>query len=452
MDTRLLEFDTRDNTKQKLCATYWADSVTSEIVYGGSKGSAKSFTGCSLIFSDAFTYPNTHYFIARKTGEDLKKFTIPSIHEVFEIWGIDQKYYKFNGQHNYYEAYNGSKVYLLAAKYLPSDKLYQRFGSMQMTRGWIEEAGEFEKSAKDNLKISIGRWKNELYGITGKLLLTCNPAKNFLYSEYYKPYIEGVLPEWRKFIQALPQDNKCLDDGYLENLERTLSDSAKARLLLGDWDYDDNPNALYDYDSILDTYTNDHVTGDQLYMSCDVAMEGSDKLIIGCFKGWHCFEIREFPKTDGKEVLEYLRATKRKYGIKESNIVFDANGVGNYLSGFFKRAKAFRSQAKPLNNENYENLRAQCFYKLKPIINGGLMRITATAKQRELINQELSVIKTRDEDKDGKLKINRKEDIKKLISRSCDYADMVAMRAIFDIGKRKIKRIRKTYLAGKTDL
>jgi phage terminase large subunit len=181
-----LLFDTHGNEKQKDCCRAWLDPNITDIAYGGSKGSAKSFTGVSLIFSDALTYPNTQYFIARKKLNDIRKFTIPSIHEVFAIWGITSKYYSFNGQDNVFNLYNGSKVFLLDAKYLPSDPLYYRFGSMQMTRGWIEEAGEFEEEAKNNLMASIGRWKNNEYNLPAKLLQTCNPSKNYLYKEYYK--------------------------------------------------------------------------------------------------------------------------------------------------------------------------------------------------------------------------------------------------------------------------
>jgi hypothetical protein len=203
-----LVFDTKGNEKQKECARAWLDNDIVDVTYGGSKGSAKSFTGCSLIFGDAFIYPETHYFIARKKLNDLRKFTIPSIHEVFSIWGISDNLYKYNGQDNYFELYNKSKVFLLDAKYLPSDPLYYRFGSMQMTRGWIEEAGEFDEEAKNNLMASIGRWKNDEYGLTPKLLQTCNPSKNYLYKKYYKKFKDGTLEPYKKFIQALPTDNK----------------------------------------------------------------------------------------------------------------------------------------------------------------------------------------------------------------------------------------------------
>ena len=70
-----LEFDTHGNDKQKETAIYWNDAVSKEIVYGGAKGGGKSYLGCSLIFHDALVYAGTHYFIARKHLNDLRKFT-----------------------------------------------------------------------------------------------------------------------------------------------------------------------------------------------------------------------------------------------------------------------------------------------------------------------------------------------------------------------------------------
>ena len=70
------------------------------MVYGGSKNSGKSYLGCSVIGSSALIYPETHYFIARKKLNDLRKYTTPSMYEVFQHWNINPEYYKFNGDKN----------------------------------------------------------------------------------------------------------------------------------------------------------------------------------------------------------------------------------------------------------------------------------------------------------------------------------------------------------------
>ena len=53
------------------------------------------------------------------TSADLVRYTIPSIYEVFTHWGIPENYYHFNGQYNFFELYNKSRIYLIDAKYNP---------------------------------------------------------------------------------------------------------------------------------------------------------------------------------------------------------------------------------------------------------------------------------------------------------------------------------------------
>ena len=429
-----LLFDTNGNDKQKECCRYWINDTTTEIAYGGSKGSGKSYLGAQVIFSDALTYPDTHYFIARKKLNDLRKFTVPSIHEVFSHWGLDDNQWKYNGQDSFYELYNGSKVFLIEAKYMPSDPLYMRFGSMQMTRGWIEEAGEFESEAKNNLAASIGRWNNDKYGLTPKLLMTCNPSKNFLYKEFYKKSKTGELEDYKKFIQALPADNKSLDSGYLENLWRSLSPNQRKRLLDGDWEYDDDPNALCDYDSILDIFKNDHVTGDKKYITADIARMGSDKAIILVWEGWKVVEIVQFAVSRTTEIQSAIQALRTKHGIPTSKCIADEDGVGGGVIDNCK-IKGFVNNSKPLLKQNYFNLQSQCCYLLAEKINQAEVFIEAEVSDRdkEQIIEDMEVIKSYDSDKDGKLRVLPKEKIKDLIGRSPDWRDALMMRAWFDL-------------------
>lgn len=418
--------------------------------------SGKSFLGCSLILGDALIYPETFYFIARKTLKDLRKFTIPSIQEVLGIWNISDKYYKYNGQDSCFRFYNGSRVYLLDAKYLPSDPQFARFGSMQMTRGWIEEAGEFTESCKNNLQISIGRWKNQKYGLKGKLLQTCNPAKNYLYP-VYKLNKTGKLEKRVKFIQALPQDNKMLDDGYLESLNNILTSSEKERLLKGNWEYDDDPDVLCDYEKILDLFHNDHIGIDEQgneiydkskqYLTCDIAAYGSDKFRIGRWNEWRLKEVQSFDLSGGSLVVGAIKHLQSKYNIPQRNIVFDSDGVGGLIggkTGFFPRAIPFYNGGKPLvpkkgeEVEQYQNAQAQCCYKLAEKVNSNEIHIDAelTDEERKEIIEELESLK-RKPDNGTKLAIVDKKVTKELLGRSPDWRDMMMMRMAFEYKAKK---------------
>ena len=441
-----LTFNTYGNEKQKEVCRLWIDKTTTDIAYGGSKGSGKSYLGVSLIFGDAFLYPGTQYFIARKSLTNIRKFTIPSIHEVFSHWKIPDSMWKYNGQDNYYELSNKSRVYLLDAKYLPSDPEYYRFGSMQMTRGWIEEAGEFEEAAKNNLAASIGRWKNDEYQLTAKLLQTCNPSKNYLYRDYYLPNKSNALPLWRKFVQALPQDNKRLADGYLENLERNLTPNERARLLDGNWEIDTDASALIDYNKIIDTFSNTHVPEGRKCITGDMARLGGDKIVIVEWNGFRG-HVRFYQKQTIDVTVQLIEAARTRLSCGKSDVLIDEDGLGGGAvdfggyKGFVNNARPLPSPTNPqkdqkgnIKPENFDHQKSQCYYKLAERINAnGLLITYDDDRVREWIIQELEQVKQKRLDSDMKKGVLPKDQVKELIGRSPDFADALMMREAFEL-------------------
>ena len=440
-----LTFDTRGNEKQKACARAWIDPKVTDIVYGGAKGGAKSWTGASLIFGDAFIYPETMYFIARKKLNDLRKFTVPTIQEVFRDWGVNDGYYKYNGQDSVFTLYNGSKVFLLDAAPQPSDPYYMRFGSMTMTRGWIEEAGEFEEAAKNNLAASVGRWKNDTYKLAPKLLQTCNPAKNYLYREYYRKHKDTKLEDWKAFIQAFPQDNKMLPEGYVENLLRTLSKNEIERLIKGNWEFDDDPSVLMDYEKICDLFSNTHVPGGRKCITADIARFGGDKIVIVEWDGWRA-KVRVFRKQGLDVTAQNLEESRMRLACGKSDMLVDEDGVGGGIVDFYK-CKGFVNNSTPLPSpesprnekgdqvkENFDNLKSQCYFRFAKRVNDNGVYIDCDDPEiRQMIVEELEVIKQKNMDSDGKRGVIPKEDMKELLGRSPDFADTLMMREYFEL-------------------
>lgn len=431
-----LVFDTNGNEKQKKCIEAWVNPSISEIIYGGSKGSAKSYTGCSLIFGDALMYPGTHYWISRKTLKDIRSFTIPSIYEVFDKWGLDKDLYlKYNGMDHFFSLPNESRVYLLDAKYIPSDPMYERFGSMQFTRGWIEEAGEFKAECKENLMASLGRWKNDVYNLPVKLLQTCNPSKNYLYKEY-KLNKTNDLPDHKIFIQAFPQDNKMLPNGYIENLERTLTGSRKQRLLYGNWEYDDDPMILVDFESIQDVFNNEHVDHGQKYITVDVARFGNDKTVIRYWNGWRCEKRIALNKSSITQTAEAVKKISREQKVPIRNIIVDEDGVGGGVVDILK-CKGFVANSRPAqisNNDNYDNLKSQCaFFLAEKIKKSQLYDSENNPETQELIIEELEQLKQKDLLDTRKNALISKDEMKGNIGRSPDDLDTYIMRAYFDL-------------------
>lgn len=448
-----LAFKTR-NPKQLLASQYWIDDITEEILYGGGKGGGKSYLGVSLIFGDALIYPETHYFIARQELTDLRKFTIPTIHEVFKNWGLKiEDYATFNGQDNVFTLYNGSKVYLLPCKEIPSDPMYERFGSMQMTRGMIEEGGEVAEQAKANLWLSIGRWKNGEYNLKKKLLITANPKKGWMKRDFVDPYFKGYLPKTRQFVQALASENPYLPQDYVKSLAEIKDVVTRQRLAEGNWDYDEDKDSLISFDALTDTFTNTTTKDGNKYLIVDVARLGQDSTVMAFWDGLELYKIEQFHKQDTAVTVQKIKDFASIERIPYSNILIDSDGIGGGVVDHLFGVKPFVANSSPLPTtaqvrmkqskivtdltpkSNFSNLKAQCAFKLAELINEHKIAFK-TPDHREVIIEELTaLLRQKDVDSDGKLKILPKEDVKQVLGRSPDIGDTLIYRAWFELVK-----------------
>lgn len=420
--------------KQKLAMVHLTDNAHKEVVYGGAAGGGKSFLGCFWLIVMCEAYPRTRWFIGREELKRIRQSTFITFQKVSSMLGVAD--YSTNFQDNYIQFKNGSRIDLLDLQKQPRDPLYERFGSTEYTGGWIEEGGETDFGAYDVLKTRIGRHMNDVYGLISKLLITCNPKKNWLYSEIYKPFKEKRLPAHISFIQSLVTDNPHLTKDYIENLHNTKDKAKKERLLFGNWEYADDPTALCSYDNIVAIFENDHIKPGNKYITSDIARLGSDKAIIMVWSGWNVIEIRTYDISRMTEIQKTINELRKKYGIPKHNCIADEDGVGG---GVVDNCgiKGFVNNSKALNNENYSNLQSQCGYKLADKINECQIWISSdvSTTDREQIIEDLEQLKSYKTDSDTKLRILPKEQIKENIGRSPDWRDVLLMRVYFDLKK-----------------
>jgi phage terminase large subunit len=242
------------------------------------------------------------------------------------IFGVD---FKYNGSDHYIDFANGSRIDLLELKSYPTDPTFDRFGSLEYTGGFVEEAGEISFMGYDTIRSRCGRQLNDRYNIIPKVFVTFNPKKNFVDTRFYRPFKAGTLPPEIKFIPALIGDNPHVESQYEAQL-KSLSDPAqKQRLLFGNFDFDDDPTALCDYEAITDCFTNDFVkpTGVK-YLSADLAMQGRDRFVAGSWDGLVCTVAIDKAKATGKEIEQNLKALMIGDRIPHSKVVADSDGLG----------------------------------------------------------------------------------------------------------------------------
>lgn len=422
------------------------DSTTKYVVFGGAAGGGKSWMGCEWLLFRALQFPDLKLFMAREKLKTIKQSTLLTFFKVAKYHGLEKEvHFFYHQQDSYIDFPNGSRIDILELKFNPSDPLFEDLGSLEYTAGWIEEAGEIDTRAFDTIKTRIGRHMNDKYGLYPKLLITCNPKKNWLYTEFYKPWKEKHLPEDSVFIQALVDDNPYNESEYKSMLMSIKDPIKKQRLLLGDWEYDSEAGTLMDYDAITDLWGNTAVESKELFMTIDVARFGKDKTIFYFWKGFKLYDKKEFTNQGTETTSLKIKEAAREQKIPFSHILVDEDGVGGGVvdqckgvKGFINNSSALpnmNARSEELEKQNFVNLKTQCTFMMAEKVNNHEIEIAIEDEGfREDLSQELEVIRRKDIDNDNaKLSLIPKDDIKQIIGRSPDLSDAFIMRAFFDL-------------------
>lgn len=216
-----------------------------------------------------------------------------------------------------------------------------------------------------------------------------------------------------------------IDREEVEQAEKDLPSKVFKQLYLAE--QQESNDMLINYFQIDNLFTNDFVKPGVMAMTCDIAMLGSDKFVIGVWSGRILKDILIFDKTDGKQVEEIIKQTAQKHQVGRSNIVYDADGLGGYLKGYLKGARPFHNGGKVIKQAgvtpNYKNLKSQCGYELAKNIDTFFFDIPKTSA----IIEELEMLRSYQLDKDGKIQLLPKAKVIEEIGHSPDILDMITM-------------------------
>lgn len=430
--------------KQKQALEILTSNKYEEFLYGGAAGGAKSWTGCAWIMFMAICYPGTKYFIARNELKDIVDSVLVTFKKVAKEYGYSD--WKYNAVKNFIQCGNGSHINLIEIKYKPSDPMFEDVGSTEYTAGWIEEVGEIDETGATVISSRVGRHLNAKYGIKGTVLYTCNPKKNWAKTQFYDKAKQGILPPDQAYLQCLITENPFIEQEYVRKLQKMASKdkSLYERLFKGNWDYEDNPNALCEYEMIEQVFDNDHVEAGKTYLTADIARLGSDKAVICVWKGWKLVDMITYDISRTNELSNRIILLRKKYGIPKNRCIADEDGVGGGVvdnTGIV----GFKNNGTPIKEQgdmpNYRNIQVQCLYHLADRVNEAKIWLACdlSEKQKEEIREELDQIQSKLSDY-GKLDCKPKSEIKKDIGRSPDYRDALLMRVYFDL-KPSIRRM-----------
>jgi PBSX family phage terminase large subunit len=426
---------------------YLNDPNIKHIVFGGGAGGGKSFIGCYWVLKNCFKYPGTRWLIGRKELKRMRTTTLKTFFDMLSDFGI-KDYFHHNENHGIITCKTGSEIFLVDLDYMPSDPEYERLGGYEVNGAFIDEAGEVKSKCFFAL---LARLRYKVHSeVNGKVLMTCNPSKNFLYRDFYIPWEEDKLSAHCRFVPALAKDNPFLPRSYIRDLENIKDKDTYERLVNGNWHYDDDPARMLTFDEINDLFTNPVKGTGKGYISCDVARFGSDKTVVIVWDGMvaKIYRRNVLDKSSVKEVVERLEKVENEFGVQRSHQIIDEDGIGGGVVDFHKGCKGFVSNSQPYKSaadkrqervnsvisQNYANLKAQCSYKFVELVKRGEIRIeTDDNSLQQTIAEELAELKRNKVDTDNKLSVMPKDKIKERLQRSPDFLDALVMRMFFEV-------------------
>lgn len=423
-----------------------------ELLIGGGAWGSKTYTWCLRIIVNCLNFPWIRAGIWRSKLKTLRNTTLKTFTKILlnEFWFREWHEYKVTGTNdtkspNTIQFFNGSEVLLVDLKFYPSlDENFDDLWSLELTIFFCDEVNQITEKAFQVISSRIWRRRNEEYGLKWALLMWCNPAKNRVFREFYKPQMDWTIPAHRKFVQVLAQDNPYCPKAYIEKLLLMPEGPMKQRLAFGNWLYDDNSLKLYKMDDLQSLFTNKGKEGEK-YIIADVAWQWKDKTIFFVFEWRKVIDYRIELVSTPESVKAIFQQLWNLHVVKRQNWIYDWSWLWRGLS--WLECKIFQWASSPIvdtsasqeeqeaTKKAYNNLRSQCFCELAKYIKAWDLSIACDISwsEKDEIIEELDCIQLRKIDNDGPTQIIPKDEIKKLIWRSPDFADVLSMRVRFEL-------------------
>ena len=203
------------------------------LLYGGAIRGAKSYWGCMEIISLCFTYPNSRWVMMRQSLPVIKSTLLKTFTENFLNAGWDQYVSSFPQTSLVLTWNNGSQILFMPESY-DTDKDLNRFKGLEINGAFLDEVNEMQEETYDKIVERSGSWFHSP-GCPVKILMSCNPAQNWVKERFYEKWKNGTLPKGTAYLQARIHDNPYLPKEYIESLNDLPRYQYKV-FVDGDWD------------------------------------------------------------------------------------------------------------------------------------------------------------------------------------------------------------------------
>ena len=422
-------------------------------------------------------FPRSRWAIVRKDGPTLRRNTIPSIEKVRQTLGagVDCWLGKLNGSTWVYRARNGSELLLFAEGYAHDPDL-DRWKGLEVNGFGLEEANELQDKSFYKSMERAGSWiippsaderargleKAELQP-PPLVLLTFNPADNWVRSTFYDPFEEGTLAAPYYYLPATIFDNPFVSQDYLDSL-KNLPPAEYERFVLGKWGAIRDPMQLIPTSAVLAALEVPHEPG-PASEGLDVARDpDGDETVFARFDGNALVELEAHRGWRIDETTTRAAQRLAAHKIDADRYWIDTVGLGAGVADNLRRlgwrVREFvagaamvdrRIQTPPRERRRlvaaresvavdagadsayrFPNLRSQAWWEFAEKLRLGKVKIALdpTSAEFKALLKDLTAPRYEPHG-DRVIKVESKDTIRERIGRSTDYGDAVVM-AAFD--------------------
>ena len=206
------------------------DGMTNTFAYGGAFGGGKTYAALAIVVTMALLYPGSHWTVVRETRQRCKETS----------WLALKKFYRFlfkklNESELIAHLHNGSRI-VMKGENIHSDPDLDAWKSFDTNGIMIEQGEEVTEEMYEMAVLRAGRWRIDPQP-PSFVLITFNPADNWIKDRFYIPYVENRLQPGCVYISATIKDNPFLynDPAYMAKF-KTMDERTRKRYMDGDWD------------------------------------------------------------------------------------------------------------------------------------------------------------------------------------------------------------------------
>lgn len=287
----------------------------------------------------------------------------------------------------------------------------------------------FYKYGKKITDIAWGNTKEEVYRKAKSYIDAVLKGRDGIIS--YKNLIASF-----SFIEGDYAQNKIFqtkDPNYLGNLVQQGGQSTM-KDVNGLWVDDEETESLLSAEDIDRLFENTPQTQGKRCATADVALTG-DFFVLNCWQGRHLEDFKAFTGVLSPEAVDICRNFLETHSIREENFLYDENGLGLFLKGFFPKAKGFNNKERASNPKLWNNQKSECAEKFVLKVKQSLYSINPELRDRsigkdtfyeKLLNEKNAL--RRKENDAGRFEIISKPEMKSIVGHSPDIVESIFMR------------------------